>query len=538
MATLPKLRSQSPLAIRLLVTILITSTLITSIMIIIQLYAEYHSDVGLIKQRMHQIKESYRSSIAISVWNFDRKQYETQLDGILHFQDIVYTEIRSLDDQLILSRGSAPAARYIREEVDLVTTDFSRAVQPGKLVIVASLQRVYDNLFYRGMVILLTQGIKTFVISFVILFSFYWMVTRYLYHIADYARQIDINSNEKLKINRNNNHQDELDYIVFAINDMKEKIKANYQTIADLNQTLEHKVEARTRELQESNDKFRYLFHNTIASIAIFQNNHCVDLNSAGIALFGFDTLEDALGLPPEAFVAPNSVAMVAQKIALQDSQPYEATGKRRDGSEFPMLVKGHSALIAGVPSRITSAIDLTQTKCVEEALRRANLELERLSHTDPLTGAYNRRFFTDEAKRLLALAQREGHDTAVVMLDIDDFKEINDHFGHDAGDQVICAVVDLIKTHTRASDLVARFGGEEFVVLLPNTPIGDAHDVAEKIRRQIAANPITPNAKVTVSVGVATFSNDDSDIIGTISRADKALYTAKRHGKNRVQRA
>lgn len=536
MPTFPRLRKLSPLAVRLLLTILITSTLITSVMIVIQLYAEYRSDVGLIKQRMQQIKESYRSSVAISVWNFDRKQYETQLDGILHFQDIVYTEIRSLDDQLILARGTAPLSGFIRQEVDLVTTDFGRMVQPGRLVIVASLQRVYDNLLYRGLVILLTQGIKTLVISFVILLAFYWMVTRYLYRIADYARQIDLRSDQQLDLKRGTTQQsDELESIVFAINDMKTRVQASYRTIADLNQTLEDKVERRTRELQESNDKFCYLFHNTLQSVAIFQDNRCIDLNEAGLALFGFTTLGEALGLPPTAFVAPESIEKVTRKIANRDSRPYEAIGRRRDGSQFPMLIKGQNALIAGKPSRITSAIDLTQTKRAEEALRQANLKLERLSHTDPLTGVYNRRFFTEEARRLLALAQREAQDTAVAMLDIDDFKTINDRFGHDTGDQVICAVVDLIKRHTRTSDLVARFGGEEFVVLLPNTTLANAHQVAEKIRQQIADHPILPADEVTVSIGVAVFLSEDEHILDTVNRADKALYQAKHDGKNRV---
>jgi hypothetical protein len=164
-------RIRSGLAVRLLITILISSTVITCLSIAVQLYVEYRADIELIEQRITQVERSYADSVALSVWNFDRKQYEAQLDGILHFQDIVYAEIRSPDDQIILARGSPRKARFVRADVDLITTDFGRTVQPGRLVVVATLDRVYNDLIYRGLVILLTQGVKTFVVSIVILLA-------------------------------------------------------------------------------------------------------------------------------------------------------------------------------------------------------------------------------------------------------------------------------------------------------------------------------------------------------------------------------
>ncbi|NEX16188.1 MAG: hypothetical protein C1943_06075 [Halochromatium sp.] len=296
--------------------------------------------------------------------------------------------------------------------------------------------------------------------------------------------------------------------------------------------------EQRTRALQASTEKFRYLFQNALESIGIFDQEHCVDLNKAGLELFGFSSLAQAQGLHALDFVAPESMAIVREKIARQDAEPYEAIGRKRDGSQFPMLVKGQNALIDGKPTRITSAIDLTEIKRSEEALRQANQELARIAHTDPLTGAFNRRYLDEAATSLVALAKREGRDIAIAMMDIDDFKPINDHFGHDVGDRVIAALVDLIRQQIRQSDLIVRFGGEEFVLMLPNTGLEEAEQVAEKIRQQVATSQAAAPVQFTLSIGLTLVSSLDQTISDSIARADKALYQAKRAGKNRVCRA
>lgn len=312
---------------------------------------------------------------------------------------------------MIAARGSPQDKGFIREEIALSTSDFGRTVQPGQLIIVASLSRVYNNLFQRGLINRVTQGIKTLIVSIVILIAFHWMVTRHLYQIGTYARQIDLGSKQRLQMQRAPGTNDELDFIVRAINDMQDNIQHSYRTIAEFNQSLEHKAEQRTRALHASTEKFRYLFQNALESIGIFHEDHCVDLNKAGLELFGFNTRAQAQGLHALEFIAPESMAIAREKISSQDADPYEAIGRKRDGSQFPMLVKGQNAIIDGKPTRITSAIDLTEIKRSEAALRRANQELARIAHTDPLTGAFNRRYLDEVAGSLIALARREGRD-------------------------------------------------------------------------------------------------------------------------------
>lgn len=167
-------------------------------------------------------------------------------------------------------------------------------------------------------------------------------------------------------------------------------------------------------------------------------------------------------------------------------------------------------------------------------------LRIEALANCDALTGCFNRRYFMQEAARLLKLAQRSGSPISLIMLDIDHFKSVNDRFGHPAGDQVIRAVADQLAATMRETDLVARIGGEEFVALLPDTGQVAAHTAAERLRLAIAGASITADGlaepiRVTASQGLALALADGDTLEALLARADQALYAAKRGGRNRV---
>ncbi len=164
------------------------------------------------------------------------------------------------------------------------------------------------------------------------------------------------------------------------------------------------------------------------------------------------------------------------------------------------------------------------------------NKELERMANTDPLTNAYNRRYFFDLAVHHMELARRASSTLSVAMIDIDNFKSINDQFGHDVGDQVIKSMVNLATSSIRASDIIARFGGEELVALFPDTNLEGARTLAEKIRSHIEAT--SPNNLIvyTVSIGVSEFTSEDKKFDRLLKRADEALYLAKRNGRNNVK--
>ena len=164
---------------------------------------------------------------------------------------------------------------------------------------------------------------------------------------------------------------------------------------------------------------------------------------------------------------------------------------------------------------------------------------LEEQATTDPLTSLKNRRAFNEIGRRHFALAQRHRHDLAVLMLDIDHFKEVNDTYGHPTGDRVLTRIGELLASSVRGGDTAARLGGEEFAVLLPNTSLPGAVLLATRIRQTLestACSTAPRRIAVTASAGVACYSRDKSESLEQLLEvADRRLYVAKQGGRNRV---
>lgn len=174
------------------------------------------------------------------------------------------------------------------------------------------------------------------------------------------------------------------------------------------------------------------------------------------------------------------------------------------------------------------------------ERLEKSQAALEALSTHDGLTGLSNHREFQRQMDGAIAHFRRYGRPFALLMLDLDRFKAVNDTHGHQAGDEVLRAVADRIRTEVRPTDQVARYGGEEFAVILSETPGPEALAVAERIRAAIAARPVAlaeGAVQITISIGVATFPEDAESGTQIVAAADRALYAAKNAGRNRVVR-
>jgi diguanylate cyclase (GGDEF)-like protein len=177
----------------------------------------------------------------------------------------------------------------------------------------------------------------------------------------------------------------------------------------------------------------------------------------------------------------------------------------------------------------------------VQDITDRKELErkLEQEAHTDALTGCANRRHFLELARHELARARRHAENVSVLMLDLDQFKTINDEHGHQAGDLVLQKLVQICQSTLRTEDAIGRLGGEEFAILLPETRSSKAMDVAERLRSAVAAVEVPldgePPLRFTTSIGVATLTPEDFSVAAILGRADKALYEAKRAGRNRV---
>ncbi len=173
------------------------------------------------------------------------------------------------------------------------------------------------------------------------------------------------------------------------------------------------------------------------------------------------------------------------------------------------------------------------------------SVSLERMASTDPLTRLYNRRVFLLWCDKELLRSKRNGDPFSILMIDLDHFKKINDEFGHPAGDMALCSAVEKMQSSIRGIDVLGRWGGEEFVALLPSADPNAALAVAERVRaniekillpaRSLNAAKRSPGIRMTVSVGVTTYTGADDSLQDMLQRADESLYRAKALGRNRV---
>ncbi|WP_375723452.1 diguanylate cyclase [Arcobacter sp. KX21116] len=182
--------------------------------------------------------------------------------------------------------------------------------------------------------------------------------------------------------------------------------------------------------------------------------------------------------------------------------------------------------------NNLAKELDIRTKELIDAEASRAFHE--KLSNTDALTKVYNRRFLEDFSKKYFEIIKREKSTLSILIVDIDDFKSINDNYGHEAGDQVLLGLVKLMQNKIRDNDFIVRLGGDEFLVLLPNSDIVGAKIVAEKLIKSICESK-NEYKRFTVSIGSAEYNFEDKDINCLIRRADEELYKAKKSGKNQL---
>ncbi len=203
----------------------------------------------------------------------------------------------------------------------------------------------------------------------------------------------------------------------------------------------------------------------------------------------------------------------------------------------FPLKYKNKSLGAAAVIRDITEQKNLqNKLQGITQRLKEANKQLEKKATTCDITGLFNHRYFMNFSKKYMEQANRYNSSFAVAMLDIDDFKNVNDTYGHPVGDKVLSTLGMILSKKVRNCDIIARYGGEEFSLLMPETGKEGALTVCERIRKAVEENIFEDNIRLTISIGLSIFKpGDQKTIFEIISEADKALYAAKRKGKNQV---
>jgi diguanylate cyclase (GGDEF)-like protein/PAS domain S-box-containing protein len=305
-----------------------------------------------------------------------------------------------------------------------------------------------------------------------------------------------------------------------------------------------------------SNQLFQLMVESSPAAmILVDQDGLICFANHAAESLFGYSNGQ-LPGNPIEILVPQESSQQHQQERAEFYRHPQARSmgsgrflrARRRDGSQFPAEIGLTPIQLAAGWYTLSLIIDMTIQKQAEDRisllameLEQANEQLEQLASTDPLTGLFNRRVFDEQLKAQIRLMKRMSKPLSLLVIDLDGFKQYNDRHGHLAGDQVLKTMARLFSQNMRTSDIIARFGGEEFVAILPDTTGPAALQLAERMRLAVRAHA-WENDGITISLGAATLTftetssaQEPGERTRLFSEADQALYHSKSSGRDRV---
>lgn len=291
---------------------------------------------------------------------------------------------------------------------------------------------------------------------------------------------------------------------------------------------LELALAERDSALRASEERYRALVELSPDAIAVHREGCLLFINPAGVRLLGASRPEELLGESLAGFLRSEDGTNTALIATDTGDTSVESRLQRRDGTEIDVELAASRITYAEENAWQVVLRDITERKVMEA-------ELRRLATTDQLTGIYNRPHFESMLNKAISEAGRYGRHFALLMFDLDNFKDINDALGHDAGDRILCRVVDCLSPRLRESDIFARWGGEEFVILAPEIDDEGAAILAGKLLETLRESVATEaTGAVTASFGVAVYRENETRE-QLFKRLDEALYGAKHAGRDRV---
>jgi diguanylate cyclase (GGDEF)-like protein/PAS domain S-box-containing protein len=278
--------------------------------------------------------------------------------------------------------------------------------------------------------------------------------------------------------------------------------------------------------LRRSEERLRSLADSAFEGIIISDKGEILEANQALTKMLGYE-LGEMIGRSALEFIVPEHRELVWQKIATEDEEPYEIVAVRKDGTLIHLEVRGRAFYYRGRRVRVTAVRDVTERRAFEERLRHQALH-------DSLTGLPNRELFVDRLGQALVRTRRTKRKVAVLFMDLDEFKVVNDSLGHGVGDLLLTVVAQRLKRSLRPEDTLARFGGDEFTVLIDDVKSPeDAVRVAGRIKAELRRPFILEDRElsVTASIGIALGEARTNDSEDLLRNADIAMYRAKNEG-------
>lgn len=297
------------------------------------------------------------------------------------------------------------------------------------------------------------------------------------------------------------------------------------------------RIHTTEKRLRESEERYRIAIECSNDGVAIIKNDQYRYVNQRFVKMFGFADIEEVAGSHVNCIAHPDDRERLTGEIrdwerALQEPRLYEFKGVRKDGTVLYVEASITHMTYDGELVVLTLLRDVTERKQAEETIRE-------LAYYDSLTGLPNRILLHDRLTIALAQAQRAGRKLAVMMLDLDKFKEVNDTLGHAAGDILLKAVAEKLTGALRKHDTVSRLGGDEFIIVIPDVMNkDDLAMLAQKILDVVRTPFMINEHRVAVgsSIGIALYPDDGIDIKTLMQHADIAMYSAKQSGRNQYR--
>ncbi|HUX08677.1 MAG TPA: diguanylate cyclase [Acidobacteriota bacterium] len=295
--------------------------------------------------------------------------------------------------------------------------------------------------------------------------------------------------------------------------------------------------------LRESEVQYRTLVQSMQDGLFVLRGRNFDFVNPALAEMIG-SPVEELQGIDlvslflPEQRTAVDAFIEKAWDSEITQEREFILTGTRSEPASY-VTVKLSKSIFNGQEALIGTVKDITRRRLVESKLRETLEKVELLSITDDLTGLFNRRHALSVADAEVARSHRYRHNLSLIMLDIDRFKEINDTFGHLMGDKMLKKVADMLVQELREIDTVARYGGDEFIIILPHTDIEQARPIAERLRKSASSLRLEADdgtvIKTTLSLGITQMSAEKETLTDLIRRADQAMLAAKSSGRDAV---
>ena len=505
---------------RMVVAVILFSSTVTAVLTAFELYLDYRTDVREIDARIESIRRVYLPALTESVWIAEGSRIETQLRGLRNLRDIEYVGI-SVGGAPAWEAGVRSSSRQIERVMPLVHPYRGQYVNIGDLRIVASVDNVMSRLWSRLLVALLGNGIKTLLVAAFMLLIFQVGVVRHLEDISWHLRREGrrIVGAAQLRLNRSDGGRwrpDALDHVASAVNTMQRELARSHAELIATNQRLETIIQS--------------------SPLAIYTRDasgRVTSWNPAAERMFGWHASE-VLGQALPAGAEENGTKpddlrdrALAGEVIVEE----EAHRKRRDGS--PIVISSTMAPLRApsgeVHGYLTIAADITERRAAEQ-------QAEFLAYHDSLTRLPNRPLAEDRMRQVIAFAERTGTKAALLLLDLDNFKSVNESLGHAVGDAVLRKVAERIVECLRDEDTICRPGGDEFLMVLQGLKDAEAAApvigrIVERMRDPIRAGDT--ELSMSVSIGIAIYPDDGKDFDALLKKADIAMYRAKDAGRN-----